>query len=74
MNGGIKDADRSISPSGIEIVVIAGQPRWIGRGAADLDRDVGDASRGVAARVIENVILELASVVHNIAEKGERVG
>ena len=74
MNGGIKDADRSISPSGIEIVVIAGQPRWIGRGAADLDRDVGDASRGVAARVIENVILELARVVHNIAEKGERVG
>jgi len=74
LNGGIKDADRSISPSGIEIVVIAGQPRWIGRGAADLDRDVGDASRGVAARVIENVILELARVVHNIAEKGERVG
>ena len=74
MNGGIKDADRSISPSGIEIVVIAGQPRWIGRGAADLDRDVGDASRGVAARVIENVILELARVVHNVTKKAKCVG
>ena len=74
MNDGVKHADDAIGSGGIEIVVIAGQPGWIGRRAADLDRDVGDASRGVAASVIENIVLEVARVVHDIAEEGERVG
>jgi hypothetical protein len=74
LNSGIKDADRSISSRGIEIVVIAGQAGWIGRGTTDLDRDVRHASRGVAARVVKNVILELARVVHNITKKAKCVG
>jgi hypothetical protein len=74
LNGGVKDPDYPIGPAGIEIVVIASQPGRIGRRTTDLDRDVGDASRGVAAGVIENVILELARVVHNIAKEGKRVG
>ena len=74
MNGGVKDSGYAIGPGGIEIVVIAGQAGRIGRRAADPDRNVGDASRGVTAGVIEDVVLEVARVVHHIAEEGKRVG
>ena len=74
MNSGIKDADYSIVPGGIEIVIISSQTGRIGSRTADLDRDVGDASRGVAARVMKNVILELARVVHNVTKKAKCVG
>jgi hypothetical protein len=74
LNDGVKHADDAIGSGGIEIVEIAGQSGRIGRRTANLDRDVGDASRGVAAGVIENVVLEVARVVYHIAEAGERVG
>jgi hypothetical protein len=74
LDGGVKVSDYSIGPGGIKIVVIAGQAGRIGRRAADPDRNIGDASRGVTAGVIEDVVLEVARVIHHIAEEGKRVG
>jgi hypothetical protein len=74
LNSGVKDPAHAISPGGIEIVVIASQPGRIGRRATDLDGDVRDPARGVVAGVIENVVLDVSGVIHDVAEKGKRVG
>jgi hypothetical protein len=73
LTGGIKDADYSTGPGSIEIVVIAGEPRGIGARATDGDRRIRSDSRGVAAGVIENVVPEVARVVHHIAEECQRI-
>jgi hypothetical protein len=73
LNGGIKDSNCSSGPRGIEIVVIAGEPRGIGGRATNRDRDIRRGAGGVAASVIENVILEVPRVVHHIAGECQRI-
>jgi hypothetical protein len=72
-NSRVKDSDRAPGPGGIKIVVITGQPGRIGGSATDRDRHVRSASEVVAASVIENIIFEVARVVHHPAKEGECV-
>ena len=73
MNGRVKDADHAIGASSIQIVVVTGQPRWVGRCAADRNCNVRDPARSIAAGVPENVVFEVARIVNNVAVKGEGV-
>ena len=51
LNRSIEDADYPVGPSGVQIVVISGEPGRIGRCSANGDGNVSDTTASVAASV-----------------------